>query len=981
MLYNRNLLIAVALCFAGACTRKLLPEVVAMPESAKTLTLTTDGKTSACITLADNASLPEKTAAKELSDYLKRITGAEFAIVKPEDAAGRQVIAVGPGAVKALIPDIDLVKAGDNGLGEDGIVQKTIQSKAAEHGMSLILTGAEGSKRGTLYAVYEFLEREAGVRWWTHTEEFVPDRPTLRVRYLNVRYTPPFFFREVYSWGMVHIGTTWGHDDSDAVVQDWAKAKFAARLRNNGAGTVLPASLGGCLVAMGRGHTFDPFLPSEKYFKDHPEWYSERGGKRLAANAQLCMTNDEMLKELSRNILIKIREKPHLGMAHVSQNDNQAVCQCANCKALDDAEGSTAASTLYGVNKVAEAIEKEFPDFHVVTFAYQYTRKPPKTMRPRPNVLVQFCVIERTGSQPIESDENRSLMNDLKGWAAVAPKLLIWDYKMNMSGPLAPHPNWPVFGPDFRTYRDNRAVGVFCESESVGITDFVALKVYLMAHLLWDPSRDEKMIMDEFVVGYYGKAGPLVKQVLNGFEKLGSKVRMHAYSEGPYASWLDLEAMNRATELFREAEAAVAEDPLTLARVKRARISLDHQWLRGYAGYREQAKNKGAAFLGPQDPAKGAADFSAYVRGEIAAAPKDYQKCHMPMMVQFQFMNKTFDADLNELTQLATKGKCGALPACLSDLPPSKIINMDHTLVNVLQNHGAEVVVDAKSTSGLAMKVPQAAVPSWAVQAMTKRFSSLGGFGRCRVHAVVRCDLKADKGAAFVGGVWDNRNRKGLGSFSFPAGKPAAPLSAKDAAPPPPFAFAPITNGKPVTDGEYHVYDFGVYDFSHADMLVWVGTTTGDMYVERFVFVREDTQPKSLVIQDAARADQASPAAERRASGGQAPRPGPFRLEALVDFVDDAITAPQVLNSGHIDSLMARLAALGVRRVSWGYYGDGHGGWLMPADHAEDYQGGWRRCADTYRNLGNPLRVAVEAGHRHGLEVYAYFKPLSLIHI
>jgi hypothetical protein len=72
---------------------------------------------------------------------------------------------------------------------------------------------------------------------------------------------------------------------------------------------------------------------------------------------------------------------------------------------------------------------------------------------------------------------------------------------------------------------------------------------------------------------------------------------------------------------------------------------------------------------------------------------------------------------------------------------------------------------------------------------------------------------------------------------------------------------------------------------------------------------------------------------------------------------------------------MARLAALGVRRVSWGYYGDGHGGWLMPADHAEDYQGGWRRCADTYRNLGNPLRVAVEAGHRHGLEVYAYFKP------
>jgi len=100
-----------------------------------------------------------------------------------------------------------------------------------------------------------------------------------------------------------------------------------------------------------------------------------------------------------------------------------------------------------------------------------------------------------------------------------------------------------------------------------------------------------------------------------------------------------------------------------------------------------------------------------------------------------------------------------------------------------------------------------------------------------------------------------------------------------------------------------------------------------------------------------------------------------FRLEALVDFPDDAIAAPQSLTPDHIDNLMARLATLGVRRVSWGYYGDGHGGWLMPAAHAEDYDGGWQRCADTYRGLGNPLRVAAESGHRHGLEVYATFKP------
>ncbi len=837
---TRHLLWVIALC-AGACAcSRRLPEAPAASSVATSLTLATAGKTGFCITLAVTASLPERTAATELADYLQKVTGAAFPIVKPDEAGDRPVIAVGPGAAHALAQDLDLAKVGENGLGEDGVILKTTASKLPGKGESLILTGAEGSKRGTLYAVYEFLEREVGVRWWTHTEEFVPDQPTLTIRSLDVRYKPPFFFREVYSWGIIHIGTTWGHDDSDAAVRDWANARFAARMRNNGPGTVLPASLGGCLVPMGRGHTFYPFLPPDHYFKDHPEWYSERGGKRVRDNAQLCMTNDKMLAELAKNVLEKIREKPYLGMVHLSQNDNKAFCQCANCKALDDAEGSTAASMLYGVNKVAEVIEKEYPDFHVVTFAYEYTRKPPKTLRPRSNVLVQFCTIERSSMQPIDSKENHLLMDDLKGWAAAAPKLLIWDYTMNLTGPLTPHPNWPVYGPDFRTYRDNHGVGVFAEGESVGFTDFVAMKVYLMSHLLWDPARDEKEIMDEFLNGYYGKAGPELRQVLDLFAEYGSKVRLPAWDVGTQAPWLDLAAMNRATERFRDAEAAVADDPVTLARVKRARLSLDHQWLQGYVNYREEAEQKGLPFLGPQDPAKAVAEFCANVRAEIAASPKDYGMCHMPRIVQYQFLQKSFDEYLDDLAMRVVARKPSALPAFLRDIPPSKIINMDETSVLVIGRLGAKVVADAKASGGVSMKLPRAAIPSWGLQATTGRFESLGGFGRYRVYAVVRCELQTDAGAAFVGGVWDNRNRIGLGAVSFPIGKPAPALAATEIDPNPAVSFATITSGKPVTDGEYHVYDFGVYDFSHADMLVWVGTTTGDMYVERFVFVREE---------------------------------------------------------------------------------------------------------------------------------------------
>ena len=113
--------------------------------------------------------------------------------------------------------------------------------------------------------------------------------------------------------GIIHIGTTWGYDDSDAAVRDWDQARFAARQRNNCGDTVLPASQGGSLVPIGRGHTFYAFLPPEKYFEEHREWYSERGGKRLASGAQLCMTNDAMLEEMTDNILKKIRGNPQMG--------------------------------------------------------------------------------------------------------------------------------------------------------------------------------------------------------------------------------------------------------------------------------------------------------------------------------------------------------------------------------------------------------------------------------------------------------------------------------------------------------------------------------------------------------------------------------------------------------------------------------------------------------------------------------------------
>jgi hypothetical protein len=131
---NHILTAAITLAFASALCIAADNQDAAK-HAVPAIALVQKGQAKAVIVLASNASAPERTAANELAAYLKRLTGAEFAIVTPADAAGRPVIADGPGAAKAVAPDLDLTKAGDKGLGEDGIVLKTV-------GRNLVLTGA-----------------------------------------------------------------------------------------------------------------------------------------------------------------------------------------------------------------------------------------------------------------------------------------------------------------------------------------------------------------------------------------------------------------------------------------------------------------------------------------------------------------------------------------------------------------------------------------------------------------------------------------------------------------------------------------------------------------------------------------------------------------------------------------------------------------------------------------------------------------------
>lgn len=92
----------------------------------------------------------------------------------------------------------------------------------------------------------------------------------------------------------------------------------------------------------------------------------------------------------------------------------------------------------------------------------------------------------------------------------------------------------------------------------------------------------------------------------------------------------------------------------------------------------------------------------------------------------------------------------------------------------------------------------------------------------------------------------------------------------------------------------------------------------------------------------------------------------PFLLSALVDFPDDCQRFE--FTEELLAQLVDRLQWMGVRRVYWNYYHDGHWEWFK---HYEP-EGGVIRTLD---NLGDPMRAGRRLAHERGLEFFAVIKP------
>jgi hypothetical protein len=504
-------------------------------EPAATLTIVKDGKPVYTIALPAQPTAPEKKAAEDLQRWVQEMTGATLAI-----GYSQQEIRI----------------ATDKSLADEAY-------RIGVNGDDLDLSGGRG--RGVVNAVYALLEEDLGCRFYTNDSIVLPKNPTLTIAPVARTFTPKLILRDPFY-----------------------KASFdpvwSLRNRTQSPDAHVPEEHGGNIDYGGLFvHTHATLLPPDKYAEKHPEYfYLNSGGQRSAA--QLCPTNPETMRIVTENVLKALKDHPHAEIVSVSKNDNDGsqICQCERCKKLRADEGGTdMANQLVLVNHVAEAVEKQYPKVLVDTIAYLETIKPPKTIRPRKNVVIRICN-DTVGAwgKPFTKARDLPVAQIMKDWSAVHDRFSIWDYNINFSHFLAPMPNMDVIADNIRFWVDNKAVGVMTQGGYQSTSERDEMRSWVIAKLMWDPSRDVSALVEDFNNGHYGPAAPM----LNEYEALlaSSRKEHEAVAQAPPGgirypmdiAFLSKEFLAKATEIFQRAEKAAGSNTTILHRVERAELPI-----------------------------------------------------------------------------------------------------------------------------------------------------------------------------------------------------------------------------------------------------------------------------------------------------------------------------------------------------------------------------------------------------------------------
>lgn len=534
------------------------------PPRADALTLAEDGQARVTIVLPAEPIPAEQTAATELASYLGKITGAEFAISSADATDGRARLLVGPSEVAR-----DAL--GDTLLGGLGPEEFVIRSA----GEDLLLVG--GRPRGTLYAVYSFLDQDLGCRWMTwYGDESIPRHETLAVQGIDRREAPAMAARDI-------VTHTNSNSDRELMKQFLVRNRCQGPdLRFTGdvtayGGTSHRYALNGLWLA----HTLFGWMPPDEHFETHPEYYSLAGDRRVRTR-QLCFTNPGLREALTDAVLERIgRQDPSATYSLSAMDWTGPFCDCADCRALVEREETPGAPLFDYLAELGPLVAERFPQAYISTLAYrrEQSEAPPRTIKLPDNVIIIFAPIDNNFAAPMKHPSNAEALRNLQNWPQATNHLWVWYYP-NTYGPALPTGNLHRLAEDFRLLKQVGVEGYFVEHDAPGVYDsrrLADLQTWLITRLMWDPDRDLDELIEDYTDRHYGPAAPTVRQYITALEAAtaAAETPMSWNASTGQHGFLTPELLVQCQQLMDAAETAVADDEVRLLRVRQARMSLD----------------------------------------------------------------------------------------------------------------------------------------------------------------------------------------------------------------------------------------------------------------------------------------------------------------------------------------------------------------------------------------------------------------------
>jgi len=533
------------------------------------LTLAENGKSPYVIVLPAKSSHVEDTLAKEFQQHFARITGATLPVKKentlgtdtPKIAIGRTELAKKNGAYQPK-------------QNPEEMIVRTV-------GKDLILAG--GNHVGTGFAVYDFLEKQGGCRWYDRLNIVIPRKEKWVIGDLDLKRAPSFSYRQIFTQMK-----NWDYTPLPGLAVSLGVAHKSSDNKIPNPVMGAPASI----------HTF--YLYCKDWPKDRLYLLSKTpDGRRRALRGQLgpnfCLSHPEAIdrfKKKLREFIASDRKKcakagiPYPVYYNITQNDgSRYFCRCEKCKALSDKYGESGL-LLWFINQLAEDIAKDYPDIWIHTAAYEFAVKPSIGIKAAPNVVVElmhnggnyYSTIEADDS-PIKGD--RSYREYVQEWGKRTKRMAIWDYWIFYWDCFPePYHNVHHIKKDLEFYYRNGVRLLRIESEGSDTASFFSLKYWLGHQLMDDLTQDDQKLIAEFMRDFYGPAAPEMKELLDYIAERqnghSGTIFDNKTSFNPNARpWIDAEFFRRTEDIFRRAEAKCAPGSMALKNVHRERIPVD----------------------------------------------------------------------------------------------------------------------------------------------------------------------------------------------------------------------------------------------------------------------------------------------------------------------------------------------------------------------------------------------------------------------